>query len=91
MSLPNRTVAAISTPPGKGGVSVIRVSGDDAITVAERIFRPRSGKDIRSLPSRYAVYGDVILRGKIIDDGMLTIFRAPASYTGDVGPSPSSQ
>ena len=83
MTLLNRTVAAISTPPGKGGVSVIRISGNDAIAVAERVFRPKSKKPVSSLPSRYAVYGDVILRGKAIDDGMLTIFRAPASYTGE--------
>lgn len=79
----NRTVAAISTPPGKGGVSVIRISGEDAVLIAERVFRPRSKKAVSSLPSRYAVYGDIMLGEKVIDDGMLTIFRAPASYTGE--------
>ncbi len=79
----NRTVAAISTPPGKGGVSVIRISGDDAIAVAQRVFRPKSKKAVSSLPSRHSVYGDVILRGRIIDDAMLTLYRAPASYTGE--------
>ena len=79
----NRTVAAISTPPGKGGVSVIRISGDDAISVAEKVFRPKSKKAVSSLPSRYSVYGDVILRERVIDDGMLTLYRAPASYTGE--------
>ena len=79
----NRTIAAISTPPGKGGVSVIRISGDDAVLIAERVFRPKSKKSVADLPSRYAAYGDIMLGGKVIDDGMLTIFRAPASYTGE--------
>ncbi len=79
----NRTVAAISTPPGKGGVSVIRISGDEAIRIADRVFRPRSGKSAAELPSRYSAYGDILLGGKVIDDGMLTLFRAPASYTGE--------
>ena len=79
----NKTVAAISTPPGKGGVSVIRVSGEDAITVAERVFRPKGNKKVRSLPARYTAYGDILLDGKVIDDGMLTLYYAPASYTGE--------
>lgn len=83
MTSQNKTVAAISTPPGKGGVSVIRISGDDAITVAEKVFLPRGKSAVRELPSRYAAYGDIIYEGKVIDDGMLTIFRAPASYTGE--------
>ena len=83
MTTINKTVAAISTPPGKGGVSVIRISGDDAISVAERVFFPRSKKAVRDLPSRYAAYGDILYEGKVIDDGMLTIYRAPASYTGE--------
>ena len=83
MTTINKTVAAISTPPGKGGVSVIRISGDEAITVAERVFLPRSKKAVADLPSRYAAYGDILYDGKVIDDGMLTIYRAPASYTGE--------
>ena len=83
MTLLNRTVAAISTPPGKGGVSVIRISGNDAVSVAEKVFRPKSKKAVSALPSRYSVYGDVILRGRVIDDAMLTVYRAPASYTGE--------
>ncbi len=79
----NKTVAAISTPPGKGGVALIRISGDNAIDIAERVFRPASKKSVRSLPSRFCSYGDIILEGKEIDDGILTLYRAPASYTGE--------
>ncbi|MBQ8720350.1 MAG: tRNA uridine-5-carboxymethylaminomethyl(34) synthesis GTPase MnmE [Clostridia bacterium] len=77
------TIAAISTPPGKGGVALIRVSGDEAISISERAFLPRSKKRISDYPSRCAIYGDVILSGEKIDDALLTVFRAPNSYTGE--------
>lgn len=83
MTTNNRTVAAISTPPGKGGVALIRVSGDDALKIADKVFLPASKKEISSLPSRHAVYGEIISEGRSIDDGILTIFRAPASFTGE--------
>ena len=79
----NQTVTALSTPPGKGGVALIRVSGDEAITIAERVFRARSGKRVCDAPARVAVYGDVLLDGEPIDDVLLTVFRAPHSYTGE--------
>ncbi len=79
----NKTVAAISTPPGKGGVALIRISGDEALKIADRIFRPVSGKLPSELPSRYSSYGEILYEGKVIDDGMLTVFRSPGSYTGE--------
>ena len=77
------TIAAISTPPGKGGVAVIRMSGRDAIEIAAVCFRPRGGKSVVDLPDRMAVYGDILSGGVCIDDGILTLFRAPHSYTGE--------
>ncbi len=77
------TVAAISTPPGKGGVAVIRISGDDAIGIAEKCFCPKSKGTVGALPDRKAVYGDILSGGVCIDDGILTVFRAPHSYTGE--------
>ncbi len=84
----NDTIAAISTPHGKGGVAVIRISGPDAISVAARVFRPRSGKDLCSLSPNLTVYGDMYMptaNGEAlnIDDGMAVCFRAPRSYTGE--------
>lgn len=77
------TIAAISTPPGKGGVAVIRISGGDAIKIAEKCFCPRGGATVSELPARSAVYGDILSGGVCIDDGILTVFRAPHSYTGE--------
>ncbi|MBQ9080940.1 MAG: tRNA uridine-5-carboxymethylaminomethyl(34) synthesis GTPase MnmE [Clostridia bacterium] len=84
----NDTIAAISTPPGKGGVALIRISGDEALSIADRTFRPRSGKRLSDLAARTAIYGDILTKepdGSLvrIDDGIATVFRAPASYTGE--------
>jgi len=77
-------IAAISTPPGKGGVAVIRVSGEGALSVCERCFRPASGKRVSDYAPRTAIYGYVTDRDGIrIDDVLLTYFPAPASYTGE--------
>ena len=83
MKIFTTTIAAISTPPGKGGVALIRLSGEDAISIAERAFLPRSKRAVSDYSSRCAIYGDVILAGEKIDDALLTVFRAPNSYTGE--------
>ncbi len=77
------TIAAISTPPGKGGVALIRISGSEAIEVAAKVFLPLGNKDVTALPSRQVVYGNMLYQGEKIDDGMLTLFHAPNSYTGE--------
>ena len=76
-------IAAISTPPGKGGVAVIRMSGKGAFEIAERVFVPISGKKISDYPARTQIYGYIIYNDEKIDDGMLTLFPAPRSYTGE--------
>ena len=83
------TIAAISTPQGKGGVAVIRVSGEDAIKISEKVFEVinKDAQTLSELPSRYMcrgriwrMYGDERI---CIDDGMAVVFRAPASFTGE--------
>lgn len=76
------TIAAISTPPGKGGVAVIRLSGPDAFAIAARVFRPRGKTTPYELP-RTAVYGDMIADGVAVDDGLAVAFPAGNSYTGE--------
>lgn len=78
------TIAAVSTPPGKGGIAVIRVSGDDALDVAGRVFSPASGKTVAELPDRFAAFGTIhTLSGEVLDTGLCTVFRGPASFTGE--------
>lgn len=78
------TIAAISTPPGKGGVALIRISGTDAFTIADRCFRPAVGTaPLSARPPRTAVRGDFLLRRAAVDDGLAFCFPAPHSYTGE--------
>ena len=80
------TIAAISTPYGKGGVAMIRISGRDALSVADAIFKSRSGRSLSELQVGRAYYGDILSPledGKSIDDGIAVYFRAPRSFTGE--------
>ena len=77
------TIAAVSTPPGKGGVALIRVSGDDAFRIADAVFAPKRGGRLSDVPARTQVYGDIYYENEPIDDGMAVRFAAPHSYTGE--------
>ena len=79
------TIAAVSTPYGKGGIAVIRISGADAIEIGSRIFRSVSKKDLSALPSSHMTYGQILSypEGCDVDDGMAVVFRAPHSFTGE--------
>lgn len=80
----NDTICAVSTPHGKGGISVIRISGDKCRDIVSRIFKPINGSKLTFEP-RKAVYGNITssLSGETIDDGIMTFFAAPASFTGE--------
>lgn len=74
------TIAAIATPPGDGGVAIVRVSGDLAIDVVEKVY---SGQ-IRSYQSHHAHFGRIIdLAGVLIDEVLVLVMLAPRSYTGE--------
>lgn len=79
----NATVSALSTPPGKGGVALIRTSGADAIAITDACFKAKSGKSLTEVSPRTAVYGDLLYRGEPVDDVLVTVFPAPHSYTGE--------
>ena len=76
-------ISAVSTPPGKGGVALIRVSGKGAFDIARSIFRPKSGKSIDDYPTRYQVYGYLLDGDEVLDDVLLTRFSDGSSYTGE--------
>ena len=82
------TIAAVSTPRGKGGIAVIRISGLEALAIGERVFRPKNKKSLLDLESNRQVWGDIFapdVDGGVIniDDGMGVVFRAPHSFTGE--------
>jgi tRNA modification GTPase len=78
---PRDTIAAISTPAGEGAIALIRISGEDAMGVADRIYR---GKEKPSeFPSHTQRLGEIFEADRVIDQVMLSVHRAPASYTGE--------
>ena len=74
------TIAAIATPPGNGGIGIIRMSGPDAERILNEVFRP-SGSQTLPLPNRYLAYGRVVDCGKTLDECLAVVMRAPGSYT----------
>lgn len=79
-----KTIAAIATPNAIGGISVIRVSGSEAIAVCDRCFRAVSGKPLSALPGYHAAYGTVVDQNQApVDEAVVLVYRAPKSYTGE--------
>ncbi len=82
------TIAAISTPRGKGGVALLRLSGPQALSIAARVFVPKNGKILSEYPPRTAIYGTILSPDPSgewvsVDDGIATVFASPASFTGE--------
>lgn len=79
------TIVAPATPPGEGGIAVIRISGPEALALADRLFRPRGGPPPSRTPPRTFRHGHAVASpgGPVLDDALLLVFRAPASYTGE--------
>ncbi len=80
----NDTIAAISTPPGEGGIAIIRMSGDQVQVIAQQIFASHSGRSIYEMESHRLALGLVKdAEGQILDEALVVIMRAPHSYTGE--------
>lgn len=77
------TIAAISTPHAEGGIAVIRISGDKALEIADKVFRTASGKKPSEMNGYTCAYGYAVKDENAIDEGVLTVFRSPKSYTGE--------
>ena len=73
---PTDTIAALATPPGQGGIGIVRVSGPLALQIAQRLIS-------RQLPPRRAVHGRFQGNGELIDEGMALFFPGPRSFTGE--------
>ena len=84
MSLPTDTIAAISTPSGPGAIGILRLSGPEAASIAEKCFQPLGLKGLRDHPPRALVYGDLLdSGGQPIDRVLCTYSLGPSSYTGE--------
>ena len=78
------TICALATPPGQGGIAVVRVSGPEAYPIAARVFRPvHAEKSVQNARGYTALLGHFVLRGAELDECVALFFRAPHSYTGE--------
>ena len=78
-----KTIAAISTAQGEGGIGVIRISGENALEIADRIFKNINNKKISEMKGYTAAFGKICHNGEEIDEAVALVFRAPHSYTGE--------
>ncbi|MCG8346838.1 MAG: tRNA uridine-5-carboxymethylaminomethyl(34) synthesis GTPase MnmE, partial [Chloroflexales bacterium] len=74
------TIVAIATPPGEGGIGIVRVSGRDALPIAQRIFQPRRPGSLRPYRLRYGLIVDPA-DNSVVDEALLAFMRAPRSFT----------
>ncbi|WP_144353047.1 tRNA uridine-5-carboxymethylaminomethyl(34) synthesis GTPase MnmE [Sporomusa termitida] len=79
----NDTISAIATAVGEGGIGIVRISGNKAVAIANRLFSSKSGKQAARIVSHQVVYGDIIdpESGETVDEVLLILMRAPRSYT----------
>lgn len=78
------TICAIATAPGVGGIAIIRLSGHQALSIADKLFKPMKGeKKLSDYPKRQAIYGTLEHQGKMLDEVIALYYLAPQSYTGE--------
>ncbi len=77
MSGMNDTICAISTPLSEGAISIVRLSGSEAVAIADRIF----DKDLKKRVSRTITYGHILDQNEIVDEVLVSVFLAPSTYT----------
>jgi tRNA modification GTPase len=75
------TIAAVSTPIGEGGIGIVRLSGSDAMTIADSLFRSSSGIALANAASHTIHYGTIQEQGRMIDEVLVSVMRAPRTYT----------
>lgn len=81
--IPQETIVALATPSGAGAIAIIRLSGNEAITIASSVFESVSGKNIAKQKTHTIHLGHIVDAGKIYDQVLLSIFKNPNSYTGE--------
>ena len=79
----SKTIAAISTAQGEGGIGIIRISGDESIAVADKVFQNINGKLLSEMKGYTAAYGKIVSGAEELDEAVALVFRSPHSYTGE--------
>ena len=77
------TIAAIATPLGEGGLAVIRISGEQAFSISDRVFRPGGKHSTKAseAKSHTIQYGHIVRNGEVIDEVLVAVMRAPRTFT----------
>ena len=75
------TIASISTAPGIGGIGIIRMSGENSFEIIEKIFKPKTHQNIDEIKGYTIKYGNIVENGEVIDEVLVSYFKAPKSYT----------
>ena len=77
------TIIAISSPPGSGAIAIIRLSGEEAISKTDIFFKSKSGKKLKQSDGYSISYGDLVEGDEVIDEVVVSVYKAPHSYTGE--------
>ncbi len=85
MTIQNSTICAVSTPYGVGGIAVVRVSGEEAIRVVDTLFRSnrRGASSLQTVKAYTVHYGQIVRDEEVLDEVLVSVFRAPHSFTGE--------
>ena len=83
MTIKEKTIAAVATPAGVGGIATLRVSGADAIEICDKAFVSANGKKLAELKGYSAAYGKIYDKEQPVDEAVCLVFRAPHSFTGE--------
>ena len=81
--LNNDSIVALATPSGAGAIAIIRISGQDAITIGNSVFQSIKGKDLLKQKSHTLHLGHIMDDNKTLDEVLVSIFKGPNSYTGE--------
>lgn len=85
MNYINDNICALATPQGSGAIGIVRLSGSESIEIIDRFFSAANGRKMADTGSNKMVFGTFSNNGKLLDECMVAVFRAPHSYTGENG------
>ncbi len=83
MEYNNRNICALATPQGSGAIGIIRLSGADTIDIVDSIFKPNGGSSLKESEAYKMRFGAIYKGDQLLDEALVTVFRAPHSYTGE--------
>lgn len=79
----NNIIVAISTPPGVGGIAIIRLSGKGCINLVDTVFRSPNNKKLKEQARNTVHFGNIVQESEVLDEVLVTVFHAPHSFTGE--------